>query len=163
MDDLRRHRLAERKQMLQLRLRRQVESETFRSVAGPLCAAGVRFSKIPPERNRVVLGPLIAGPGQDEELDFGWMPEAQTSLWSSDAQRDTLCRWALAAVAAPDERIAIIWHPVRAGLSLRRQDAATHIALLLDAGRGDTIWIASAAGGAWLIQIGFWSSTVSFA
>jgi hypothetical protein len=149
--------------MEQLRRSRSDVSAIFRGVAANLCAGGIRFSKLMPIHNQRVLGPLTAGPGMDEELDFSWIPGAQRVTWSGDAQRDTLFRWALSAVARREEQVAIIWHPALAGVRLAEAAARSEARLLLDAGRGDTIWVAGAKGGAWLIQVAFWSATVSYA
>lgn len=163
MDPARRTALAERRRLLDLRRRRTEQSAAFRRVAVPLCAAGVRFSKLVPSRNAALFGPLTAGPGQDEELDFACIADAQIVSWSTSAERDALCRRVLAAVAGEDESVALVWHPVIAGIRLRASALRAHITPLLDQGRGQTTWIASAAGGRWLVQVGFWSRTISYA
>src|SRR3569623_910390 len=99
MDARTRGRLVERRAMLGLRRRRADVSASFRRGAPMLCAVGVGYAKLMPVHIQRVLGTLASGPGQDEELDLGWIPGAETSRWSTPAERDTLCRWALAAVA----------------------------------------------------------------
>lgn len=163
MDEERRRRLTERRRMAQLRRERAGLSEGFRRVARVLCDAGMRFSKLMPVHHGRMLGHLASGPGADEELDFGWIPGAQTSRWNDEGQRDSLCRRALAAVAGNDEPVAVIWHPARAGIRLKASVLRSHMPLLLDEGRGDATWIVSARGGPWLIQVGFWSATVGYA
>jgi hypothetical protein len=163
MDALTRARLAERRHMLNLRRRRAEISASFRRVAPVLCAAGVRCTKLMPIHIERVLGRLASGPGQDEELDLNWIAGSKVSSWSGGRQRDTLCRQALSAVAEADEQVAVIWHPARAGARIGAADLRSHMPVLLEEGKGDTTWLVSASGGAWLIQIGFWSATVSYA
>jgi hypothetical protein len=162
MDPTRRDALLERRRLEQLRRRRRELSAGYRRVALALCAQGVRASKLMPPRNEAVLGPLAAGPSQDEELDFAWMGNARIAAWETSAERDALCRAALTVLTAPADRIAIIWHPARAGLSIRSADLLAHLPLVLDEGNGDTTWIAAARAGPWLVQIGFWSRTLSW-
>ena len=153
----------ERRRLLALRRRRSEISGAYRRVAAALCPLGVRTTKLMPVRLEQLLGPLVSGPGQDEELDFSRIPGARTHPWSTAAERDTLCRTALSAVAAPGEAVALIWHPARAGARIGSADFRAHAGLLLDEGRGDTTWIVSASEGPWLIQVGYWSATLSWA
>jgi hypothetical protein len=163
MDAATRDRLVERRRMLGLRRRRHEISASFRRVAPVLCAAGVRPVKMMPVQIARVLGSLGSGPGEDEELDLSWAAGFERSTWSSPEQRDTLCRWALSAVAHEHEEVAVIWHPVRAAARVSVAAVRSHTKLLLDEGKGDTIWLVSANGNSWLIQIGYWSSTISYA
>jgi hypothetical protein len=163
VDEQTRQRLLEKRRMAQARRSRAELSVAFRNVAPVLCGAGHRFSKLMPAANRRLLGALASGPGADEELDFNWIPGAQTSRWSDKGERDLLCCRALRAVAGDDERVAVIWHPAKAGIRLAASALRSQVTLLLDEGGGDTIWIVSGRGGHWIIQVAFWSGTVSYA
>jgi hypothetical protein len=146
--------------MMQLRLHRQQLSATFREVARPLCEAGVRLTKSMPQANNLSLGPLAAGPGEDEELDFGWMDNAAVTRWLTDGEAADLVREALAACSAPDALVTVIWSPFEAGLRLRASDLAQHVPLVLR--RDWTTWVVSARPSSWIIQIGLLSRTVAF-
>jgi hypothetical protein len=163
VDEQTRQKLLDKRQMAQARRGRAELSEAFRRVAPVLCSAGHRVSKLMPAANSRLLGPLASGPGADEELDFGWIPGAQTSRWSDKGERDLLCWRALRAVAGNDEPVAVIWHPAKAGIRLAASALRLQVTLLLDEGGGDTTWIVSGRGGPWLIQVAFWSRAVSYA
>jgi hypothetical protein len=90
------------------------------------------------------------------------MPAANTQAWASFDQRDILCRTALIDLAPADRAVAVIWHPYTSGLRIRVADLTWQITSVLDAGNGEATWIVPVAGEAWLIQIGFWSRTVSW-
>jgi len=161
MDLTRRNRLIERRRMMQIRQHRQALSGRFRRVARRLCAQGVRLSKSTPQANHRSLGPLAAGPGQDEELHFDWMYNASVANWSTEAEAADLVRVALAACARPDELTSVIWHSLEAGLRLKARDLAAHAELILD--HADwTTWIVAAHPAPWLVQIGLRSQTVAF-
>jgi hypothetical protein len=162
MDDSLRARLVERRLLAQKRSRRQELSRAFRNVSPALRAAGVRFSRLPPAANDRVLGSLTCGPGQDEELDFSRLPEAFTKPWASSEARDVLCGAALADLVPGEAAVAVVWHPSSSGLRIGAADLISQMAPVLDEGNGDTTWIVSATGGRWLIQIGYWSRTVSW-
>lgn len=163
MDPLARARLLERREMLALRRRRASISEGYRRVALPLCRQGVRCPKLMPVQIEAALGGRASGPGQDEELDLGWVPGNVLYFWSSPAERDALCRAALEAVAGDDEKAAIVWHPARAGARLPVGDLKAHVSAFLDEGNGETTWIAGGWGSGWLVQVAFWSSTIAYA
>lgn len=124
-----------------------------------LCERGVRFSKLVPERCRTALGRLASGPGQDERLLWHWIGNAAGSIWTAKAERDALLGEALAACAAPETPVAVVWHPFRAGLRLRAADLAANAAPVLDA-TGETVWIVAAEGGPWLIEVAFWDREI---
>ena len=146
--------------MMQLRLQRQRLSATFRQVARQLCVKGVRLSKSMPKANDRSLGPLAAGPGQDEELHFDWIDNASFAPWSTHAEAADLVRDALAACTGPDELVTVIWSPFEAGLRLRARDLAGHAGIVLD--RDWTTWIVAAQPSSWIVQIGQRSQTVAF-
>jgi hypothetical protein len=156
MDEARRARLVETRRLAQLRARRAAESARFRAVAPALRAAGVPCSKLVSERCRSALGDLTRGPGEDERLLWAPIGNGTCRRWESSAERDALLREALARCAAPDSKVAVVWHPYEAGLRLRAADLAALVGAILDAGRGDTIWIVAADGGPWLIEAAFW-------
>jgi hypothetical protein len=160
IDEARRARLVETRRLAQLRARRTAESARFRGVAAGLRAAEVPCSKLVPERCREALGDLTHGPGEDERLLWPPIPEGTCRRWESAAERDSLARQALAACAAGDSKVAVVWHPYEAGLRLRAADLAVHAGPILDAGHGDTIWIVAADGGRWLIEVAFWDREV---
>ncbi|HEY0414191.1 MAG TPA: hypothetical protein VGD66_13735 [Allosphingosinicella sp.] len=156
MDEDRRARLAEKRRLAQLRRARATASAAFRGVAPALRAAGVKCSKLVPARCREALGPLTGGPGEDERLLWAPIPNGTCARWTSAADRDALLREALARCAAPDAKVAVVWHPYEAGLALRAADLAAQASPILDAGHGGTIWIVAAQGGPWLIEAAFW-------
>jgi hypothetical protein len=160
---MKRQELIERRRLAQLRRARAEISGSFRQVARRLCTAGIRCSKLMPVHIARLLGDKASGPGEDEELDLSWIPGAQLAAWSHPAQRDDLCGRAIRAVAREDESVALVWHPARAGLRMRAADLREQVSILLDEGHGDTTWLVSASGADWLIQIAFWSSTISYA
>jgi hypothetical protein len=160
MDLTQRNKLKERREMMQLRLRRQRLSATFREVARQLCAEGVRLSKSMPAANERSLGPLSAGPGEDEELHFDWMDNASVAPWTSDEEAADLVREALQACSASDELVTVIWSPFEAGLRLRTKDLARHARSVLD--RDWTTWIVAAQPSRWIVQVGVRSQTVAF-
>ncbi len=159
MDEDRRTRLTEKRRLAQLRGERAAASATFRRVAPALCARGVRFSKLVPERCREALGPLASGPGRDERLLWAPIPNGVCAGWESESERDELLREALAACTSAAARAAVIWHPFEAGLSLAAADLALHAEPIL-AESADTIWIVAAAGGPWLIEVAYWDREV---
>lgn len=160
MDEAQRARLIERRRMAQLRSARAAVSEKFRSVAPALRAAGVRAAKLVPARCRAALGPLTGGPGRDERLLWDKVPDATCRYWRDEAERDALVRAALACCAAPDTRVALVWHSFEAGLSIPAGDLAAHAASVIGAGDGGTTWIAAAEGGPWLIEVAYWDREV---
>lgn len=143
-----------------LRLQRRQLSRTFRAVALDLCAQGVRLSKSMPRANDLSLGPLAAGPGEDEELHFDWMDNAVVRPWTTSEDAAALVREALALCSRPDELATVIWSPFEAGVRLRSRDLAGHALILLD--RDWTTWIVAARPSCWIIQIGLRSRTVAF-
>ena len=145
---------------MQLRRERQRLSATFRQVAPLLCTQNIRVSKSMPEANGRSLGPLASGPGEDEELHFGWMGNAGVVPWETDAEAADLVRQALAACADPDTLVTVIWSPFEAGLRLRAGDLGRHAGLVL--GRDWTTWIVAAQPATWIVQIGLRSRTVAF-
>lgn len=159
MDETRRGGLVEKRRLAQLRARRAAESATFRSVAPALRKAGVRCSKLVPERCRAALGDLTSGPGEDERLLWAPIAGGICRLWGGAKERDALVREALAACAAPEARVAVVWHPFEAGLSLRAADLARHASAIGGVG-GGTIWIVAAEGGRWLIEIAYWDREI---
>lgn len=146
--------------MMQLRLRRQQLSHTFREVAPELCAEAVRFSKSMPVANDRSLGPLAAGPGEDEELHFDWMENSIVERWTTDDEAADLVRRALAACSSCDELATVVWSPYEAGLRLRAGDLSTHAQIVLH--RDWTTWIVAARPSCWIIQVGVRSQTVAF-
>jgi hypothetical protein len=156
VDEARRIRLEERKRLAQLRRSRAAVSAAFRAVAPHLRTHGVTCSKLVPERGRAALGDLASGPGRDERLLWDHVAGAVCATWADVRERDALLRDALAACAAPDRRVAVVWHPYEAALRLRAGDLAAHAGPVLDAGGADTVWIVDAAGGDWLIEAAYW-------
>lgn len=142
--------------MALLRAERAAISGTFRAVAPALRASGVRGSKLVPARCREALGRLASGPGQDERLLWAPIPNGTCRGWEDDGERDSLLREALTACAAAESRVAVVWHPFQAGLSLAAADLARNAGPILDAGGGETIWIVAAGGGPWLIEVAYW-------
>jgi hypothetical protein len=159
MDEDRRTRLTEKRRLAQLRRERAAVSATFRRVARGLCGRGVRFSKLVPERCREALGPLASGPGRDERLLWSPIPNGTCARWQSEAERDALLREALAGCTDSAARVAVIWHPFEAGLTIGAADLAAHAPLVL-AESADTIWIVAANGGPWLIELAYWDREV---
>lgn len=153
----RRAALEDRRRLAALRRARAEQATAFRRVSPLLCAAGVRFAKLPPARIARDWGALFAGPGADEELDLSGMSAARLDAWDTREARDALVRAALAQVA-PADPAALVWHPSRAGLRLPVQALVAHLRPLLDEGAGDTVWIVT---GGWLVQVGWWSRTVA--
>ena len=160
MDLTRRDRLRTRRQLMQLRLHRRQLSKTFMQVAQELCARGVRLSKSMPEANNRSLGPLAAGPGQDEELHFDWIANAIVGRWSTEGEATDMVRDALAACSRPDDLVSVIWSPFEAGMRLRASDLARHAGVVLH--RDWTIWIVAAQPSSWIVQIGRRSRTVAY-
>jgi hypothetical protein len=160
MDPARRKALQARKEMMQLRLRRRQLSRVFREAARLLCAQGVRLSKSMPAANERSLGPLAAGPAEDEELLFAWMGNATVRHWLDDAEAAHLVREALAACSRPDELVTVIWSPSEPGLRLKARDLARHVPLMLD--RDSTTLIVASRPSCWIVQIGRFSGTVAF-
>jgi hypothetical protein len=156
MDEDRRARLIEKRRLALLRMERAGISATFRSVAPALRAGRVRCSKLVPARCLEALGRLASGPGQDERLLWAPVPNSTCRGWEAEAERDSLLREALADCTAPDARVAVVWHPCRAGLSLAAADLARNAGPILDSGGGETIWIVAAGGGPWLIEVAYW-------
>jgi hypothetical protein len=156
MDEDRRARLIEKRRLALLRMERAGISATFRAVAPALRAQGVRGSKLVPARCLEALGRLASGPGQDERLLWAPVPNSTCRRWEAEAERDSLLGEALADCTAPETRVAVVWHPFRAGLSLAAADLALNARPILDAGEGETIWIVAAAGGPWLIEVAYW-------
>lgn len=159
MDEDRRTRLTEKRRLAQLRRERAAVSATFRRVARTLCERGVRFSKLVPERCREALGPLASGPGRDERLLWAPIPNGTCAGWESEAERDELLHEALSYCTNARARVAVIWHPFEAGLSVAAADLAAHAPLILEEG-GETIWIVAASGGPWLIELAYWDREV---
>lgn len=162
MDESHRARLLERRRLAQKRNERQQYSATFRAVSPGLRAEDLRFARLPPVANQRLLEPFASTPGKDEEFVFDGIPAATTHAWLSFDQRDILCRTALIGLAPADRAVAVIWHPYTSGLRIRVTDLTSQITPVLDAGNGGAIWIVPVAGEGWLIQIGFWSRTVSW-
>jgi hypothetical protein len=156
MDEPRRARLVEKRRLAQLRARRAAVSAVFRRVAPGLRAAGTRCSKLVPERCLTALGDLTSGPGEDERLLWAPIGNGTCPRWESAAERDWRLREALADCTGPEARVAVLWHPYEAGLSLRAADLARHAGPILDAGGGGTTWIVAADGGRWLIEVAYW-------
>ena len=162
MDESHRAQLLERRRLAQKRNVRQEYSATFRAVSPGLRAQGFRFARLPPVANHRLLEPLASTPGEDEEFVFDGIAAATTHAWASFDQRDILCRTALIGLAPADRAVAIIWHPYTSGLRIRAADLIAQIRPVLDAGNGGATWIVPVSGEGWLIQIGFWSRTVSW-
>lgn len=134
-------------------------SGDFRRVAPALRTKGVRCSKLVPKRCLAALGRLASGPGEDERLLWKPIPNGTCRTWETGAERDSLLAEALADCAAPADRVAVVWHPFRAGLSLAARDLAANAAPILKES-GETIWIVAADGGPWLIEASHWDREV---
>ena len=156
-----RARLIERRRLLALRRERAAMSATFREIAPLLCEAHVRFAKSMPVANRRSLGRLTEGPGQDGELDFGWMDNGVVDYWMTAAEEARLVRAALAACATPATRVTAIWHPDEAGLRIAAGDLARHVETMLAAAT-EALWIVAAAPDKWIIQAGRWTEAVAY-
>lgn len=161
IDARQRARLLERRRLLALRRARAATVATFRDVAPLLCDAGLRFAKSTPAANRRSLGRLTEGPGQDGELDFGWIENAAVDHWTTAAEEARLVRAALAACAGPDTRVTVVWHPAEAGLRIAAGDLARHVETILAAAT-EAVWIVAAAPGDWIIQAGRWTEAVAY-
>jgi hypothetical protein len=61
-----------------------------------------------------------------------------------------------------DAPVAVVWHPYTSGLRIRAADLISQLGPVLDAGNGDAVWIVPVSGDGWLIQVGYWSRTVSW-
>lgn len=142
--------------MAQSRSARAEQSGRFRAAAPALRKGGVRCSKLTPERCRAALGRLVSGPGRDERLAWNPIPRGICRTWGSDEERDSLLAEALAECTGPETRVAVVWHPFRAGLSIAAGDLAAQASPVLEAGSGETIWIVAAEGGPWLIEVAYW-------
>ena len=162
MDESHRARLLERRRLAQKRNARQEYSATFRAVSPGLRAEGLRCARIPPVASRRLLEPFASTPGEDEEFVFDGIAAETTHAWASFDQRDILCRTALIDLTPADRAVAVIWHPYTSGLRIRVADLTSQISPVLDAGNGGATWIVPVSGEGWLIQIGFWSRTVSW-
>lgn len=160
MDEVRRARLIERRRLAQIRAQRAALSEAFRAVAPGLRARGVRCAKLMPERCRTALGRLASGPGRDERLLWKPIPNGVCRPWQTERERDSLLAAGLAACAAPETPVAVVWHPCRAGLRLAASALAANAAEIINASAGDTIWIVAADGGPWLIEIAYWDREI---
>lgn len=160
MDEDRRARLVEKRRLALLRMQRAAVSRTFRTAAPALCARGVRFSKLVPQRCLTALGRLASGPGQDERLLWDPIPDGTCRTWQTEQEQDEALREALAVCTVPQAPVAVIWHPCAAGLRLSAADLARHPAPVLEAGEGETIWIVAADGGPWLIELAYWDREV---
>ncbi|MCU0891293.1 MAG: hypothetical protein MUE77_06015 [Sandarakinorhabdus sp.] len=162
MDEIRRARLVERQRMAVKRRERQEYSVSFRAILPRLQAAGLRFSRLPPVANQQLVEQFAFIPIEDEEFTLKGLPAASSFAWSSFAERDGLCRAALMALTPADASLAVIWHPYMSGLRIRTADLISQIGPVLDAGNGQATWIVPVSGEPWLVQIGFWSRTVSW-
>lgn len=161
MDASRRDALIERRRLLQLRQQRQETSRTVREFMPALRAAGARCAKLMPERLRSILGPALTAPGEDERLVWEPIPDGICRRWSSPGERDLLLRQALHACVGPEERVAIVFHTVQAGLLISAADLSRHAPLIVG-DRPDTIWIVAARGGPWLIELAFWDRELCY-
>jgi len=162
MDESLRARLVERRRLAQKRTERQQYSAAFRAVSPGLFDAGLRFARLPPVANRRLLAPFASVPGQDEEFVLDGMPAASSQAWTSFAERDRLCRTALMDLVTSDAPVAVVWHPYTSGLRIRPADLISQFGPVLDAGNGGAVWIVPISGDEWLIQVGYWSRTVSW-
>jgi hypothetical protein len=162
MEETLRERLVERRRLAQRRGERQDYSASFRAVLPGLRSEGLRFSRLSPVASRRLLEPFASTPGEDEEFIFDGMPAATTHGWSSDTERDGLCQTALMELGPAGTTVAVIWHPYTSGLRIRVADLLSHITPVLNAGNGGATWIVPVSGEGWLIQVGFWSRTVSW-
>lgn len=162
MDSARRDQLAARRQLAQLRLARGRASATYRALSPLLCQQGARFARLPPVACDAALQGLTDGPGQDERLLWGDVPGARCRPWADAADRNALIAAALAEVAAPATRIAVIWEPTSAGLLIRHQQLRPVIGALFDQLHG-TIWLVAANGGPWLIEVSLMDDEICWA
>lgn len=163
MEEAQRARLIERRRLAQLRRERAAASAAFRGVAPLLCERGVRFSKLVPERCRAALGTLASGPGRDERLLWGPTADGTCRGWETEAERNALLRRALAGCTGAETKVAVVWHPFRAGLRIAAAALAVHAGPVLEAGAGDTTWIVAADGGPWLIEVAWWDWEICWA
>ena len=148
-----RRRILERKrELLKLKLHRGKESRTFRALAPELCALGVRFSRLPPRACVRALGTLVDGPGQDERLLWAEIARGRCQHWSTGDEKNGILRTALKALSSPSDAVAVIWHPVQAGLRIR-SGALQQVIGTVFAELSETIWLVAANGGTWLIEV----------
>jgi hypothetical protein len=152
MDDAHRDTLARKRALLKLRLARAEASRTFRAIAPQVRAAGVRFAKLSLADVARAFAPWQNHPARDERLYWPEIPGGLCQPWSSPAERDALITSALAVLAQPDARIAVIWHTAESGLRLCAQSLPAVIPILCDA-LHEGFWLVPDADSAWLIEV----------
>lgn len=152
MDNQNRTRLEHQRAMLKLRLERTAAAQTFRAIAPRLCARGIAFARLPPAGCAQAFAPWANRPAQDERLLWSDIPDSVCHAWSTAAERDALIVAALTGLAAPNDRIAVLWHMVEAGLRIRALALQTVVSMLCDA-LHEVFWIIPAGDAAWLIEV----------
>lgn len=147
--------LRKRRELLQLRLRRQDESRQFRPLAMQLYAKGLRrFSRLPPSRARELIAPFAHLPAQDERFHWPDIPGHACARWDTDSERSDCFRAALRACFPASARLALILHTSESGLVVGAQDAIDHADTLL-AGLHAEVWVVSKRGPGGLVELSF--------
>lgn len=115
------------------------------------------MSRLPPARAMALMAPFHHWPGADER--FTWPGSASREHWESAAERDAAFRRALAAYAAPQARIVLIFHTAESALVLAAADADRAASVLLEPLR-DTLWVRPLRDGEWLVEVSFMDAEV---
>lgn len=112
---------------------------------------GLTATRISPLQVVAGLGTLTSGPGQDERLDWSYVPGHTRRVWTDVAIRSALLREALDAVCpSSQQKLLVVFHPSYAGIRSRAEDVAKAADLILDA--NPEVWICAAEGADWLIE-----------
>lgn len=159
----RRAELQRRRELAQLRRRRQVESKFYRRLAPKLCSAGVsQFSRVPAIECARLMNNFSHLPAQDERLIWWDISGSRCASWEEFEDRDEILLAALKDCTVPDERLVVIQHTSEAGLSILGASLVATVSEVLFAAQ-ETVWIISKAGRPWIIEVSFTDKEVCYA
>jgi hypothetical protein len=145
--------LLRRRELLQLRLRRQDEARRVRVLAQALYRCGVRsLSRLPASRSSALLHAQASWPGRDERFYWPEIAGSRTVVFDDDAGRDRAFAEAVHACFAPSMRLAIVFHTAESSLLIGVADVLAHAGAILDA-CSETVWVVRAGGGASLVEV----------
>lgn len=157
-----REQLIKKRELAQLRRKRQLESAFYRSIAPKLCDTKVaHFCRVPAVDCARLMDRFSHLPAQDERLTWWDIQGSQRAPWDGPVERDDLVREALRACAQTDERVVLIQHTSEAGLSIGSTDLVKNLPDVLSAANG-TVWITSKWAKPWLVEVSFTDKEVCY-
>ena len=141
--------------LLQLRIKRQQESEQARLVACRILDGGAtRLSRLPPPRVLLLVSRYAGRALVDERFDWTKVPGSHCAGWEVAEDRDQAFVAAMRLSFGPDERVALVFHTSESALVMSCSDACRFASGLLPLLHG-TLWVVALRDNDALVEVSF--------